>query len=127
VFAVKPTTRSRRKRANSHPPFGTTFRYTLSEAAHVTFTIERALPGRTSGRACRAPTKRTRRSRRCTRFVTPRVFTVTAPAGPHATKFDGHIGRTALQPGDYRATLIATDAAKRRSAPKRLTFRIVPP
>jgi hypothetical protein len=40
-------------------------------------------------------------------------------------KFSGKIGRRRLKPGRYRATLVATDAARNASKPKRLRFRVV--
>jgi hypothetical protein len=39
--------------------------------------------------------------------------------------FGGRIGRRALSPGRYRATISATDGAGNRSARKRTSFRIV--
>jgi hypothetical protein len=59
------------------------------------------------------------------RFVKPRRFSVKAIAGQNARKFSGRIGRGVLAPGNYRATLVATDAARRRSAARRLSFRVV--
>jgi hypothetical protein len=83
------------------------FRYSLSEAARVLFTIERVLPGRKFGR--------------------PRRFAVSALAGLNVTRFSGRIGGRALAPGRYRLILLATDATGRRSAPKRLTFQVTLP
>jgi hypothetical protein len=40
-------------------------------------------------------------------------------------KFSGRIGKKALKPGRYRATLRAKDPAGNRSAPRRITFRIL--
>jgi hypothetical protein len=83
---------------------GTTFRYRLSEAARVVFTIQR---------------------RKGKRFVQAKRFAKVSKAGANTKKFSGRIGKRALKPGRYRATLVATDAAKNRSKAKRLLFRIV--
>ena len=89
---------------------GTRFRYSLSERATVRITIQRALRGR-GGRT------RYRRAGKLTR-------TGEGP-GRDSTAFSGRIGRRALKPGRYRATLRATDAAGNRSSAKRIGFRIV--
>ena len=104
---------------------GTTFRFRLSEAARVVFAIERARPGRCVKGRCVKPRPSNRRKRKCTRFVVTGRFALTAVAGDNAKKFSGRIGRRALKPGRYRATLVATDAAGNASAPKRLRFRVV--
>jgi hypothetical protein len=104
---------------------GTTFRFRLSEAARVVFAIRRARPGRRVKGRCVRPKPSNRRRPKCTRFVATGRFAVTAAAGINAKKFSGRIGRRALKPGRYRATLTATDAAGNKSAPKRLNFRVV--
>jgi hypothetical protein len=78
---------------------GTTFRYRLSEAARVVFTIQR---------------------RKGKRYVKATRFAKQSTAGANKRRF-----KKRLKPGRYRATLVATDAAKNRSKPKRLLFRIV--
>jgi CSLREA domain-containing protein len=83
---------------------GTTFRYRLSEAARVVFTIQR---------------------HKGKRFVQAKRFAKVSKAGANTKKFSGRIGKRALKPGRYRATLVATDAAKNRSKPKRLLFKVV--
>jgi hypothetical protein len=89
--SVKPKT-LRRKR-------GTTFRYRLSEAANVAFTIQR---------------------KKGKRYVSATRFRKTSKAGANTRRFKTR----KLKPGRYRATLVATDAAGNRSKAKRLTFRI---
>ena len=104
---------------------GTRFRFRLSEAARVVFTIQRARPGRRVKRRCVKPVPSNRGRPKCTRFTGARRFAVTAVAGDNVKKFSGRIGRRALRPGRYRATLIATDAAGNASAPRRLRLRVV--
>jgi CSLREA domain-containing protein len=106
-------------------PKGTTFRYTLSEPARVVFTVARVTRGRKVGKACRKPSARNRRKHACKRYVRIGRFAAHAVAGRNAKKFSGRIGRRALSPAVYRATLVATDAAHNASAPKRLNFKVV--
>jgi len=110
---------------------GTTFRYSLSEESTVRITIERALPGRRARKrsgACRAPTRSRAKNRKCTRYKRSGTL-IRKGEGPgrDSTAFSGRIGRKALKPGRYRATLRATDAAGNRSSAKRLRFTVVAP
>jgi hypothetical protein len=84
----------------------TVFRYRLSEAARVTFAIQR------------------RRGRR--RVVVAR-FAEDATAGPNARPFSAKIGKRFLKPGRYRALLKARDDAGNVSATVVLAFRVVRP
>jgi hypothetical protein len=104
---------------------GTTFRYTLSEAARVVFTIERPAAGRKSGKRCVRPSRKNRKKRKCTRYVIAGRFAVQSAAGPKSHHFSGKIGHRKLKPGRYRVTLAATDAAGNVSAPRRFAFKIV--
>jgi Glucose / Sorbosone dehydrogenase len=107
------------------PGRGSAFRYTLSERARVTFRIYRLLPGRRVGRRC-LPATRARRARpRCTRAPLAGTLYRTARAGRRSTPFSGRIGGRALLPGNYRATLRATDAAGNVSAGVAIAFTIV--
>lgn len=102
-FVVGPrrrTAAARRKRVGR----GTTFRYRLTEAARVVFTIER------------------RHGRRHRRIGGLRQQ---AGAGANAKRFSGRIGRRRLSPGRYRAALIATDAVGNTSRATRVAFRVV--
>jgi gamma-glutamyltranspeptidase/glutathione hydrolase len=80
-------------------PDGATIRYSLSEAARVTFAIRRLSTGRTVARFARV-----------------------SKAGASSVRFSGRVGGKALRPGRYRMTLTATDAAGVSSRPKRLAF-----
>ena len=85
-------------------------RFTLSEAATVTATLAR--------RACR----RVKGHRRCTyrRVARPRL---TGAAGANAaTLAPPKVPKQSR--GRYRLTLVARDAAKNRSEPRRLAFRV---
>jgi hypothetical protein len=97
----------------------TVLRFTLSEPATVRLSIERALPGRRVGRSCRAPSRRNRGRRRCTRYGPAGRRTVRARAGANAVRLRG--GR----PGAYRLTITAVDAAGNVSRRARLPFTVV--
>ena len=83
---------------------GTTFKFTLSEPATVTFTIQR---------------KKGKKFKRLTAFRARGV------AGKNKKKFSGRIGKTTLKPGSYRALLTAVDAAGNKSAPAKVSFKVV--
>ena len=105
-------------------PVGTTVRYRLSEPATATFTVERPTAGRLVGGVCRKPTRKTRKRRKCTRWVrVGKPFTHQGRAGANSFKFTGRPGRK-LAPGSYRLTVVAADAAGNKSAPKSRPFTI---
>jgi hypothetical protein len=130
TFAVDPKGRSevavsahaaKKKKAKK----GTTIRFTLSEAARVVVTIKRRSRGRKVGKRCVKPTRATRRKHACARYTRAARFAVTATAGANKRRFSGRVGRKSLKPGRYRLTLVATDKAGKRSAPRQLGFKIV--
>jgi hypothetical protein len=110
-------------------PLGTAFRFTLSEPAGVTFTIERKLRGRKVKKRCRPKTRKNRKAKKCTRYGKTTSFVRQASAGQNSVAFSGRYrkkGRVrSLKPGRYRATLTARDAAGNVSAGRRLSFRVV--
>jgi hypothetical protein len=107
---------------------GTTIRYTLSEPATVVITMARELAGRRSGKRCVKSTRRLARRRRCTRFVTVGKLTRRSqPAGERTLAFSGGIGRRALKPGRYRATIVASDASRNVGRRKITSFTVVRP
>jgi len=114
------TSAAKRRRA----PVGTTFRFALDKPASVAIEIGQALPGRRSGRRCVKPTKRLARKKRCTRLVRRGTLTRSAEPGPNSAPFSGRIGRRALKPGQYRASIVAT-AGGLASKPSVLRFRVV--
>jgi uncharacterized delta-60 repeat protein len=112
----------RRRRA----PIGGTVRYTLSEAATTTFTVEKATAGRKVGKRCVKPTRSNRKRSRCTRYVRVRgSFTHQGAAGRNSFKFSGRVRNRKLAVGSYRLVATAEDAADNKSAKKRRNFRIV--
>ena len=92
---------------------GTSFRYTLSEAARVTIRIER--------RKRSAGNKKKKKAK----FTRVGAFAESGAAGANRNPFSGRIGKKRLRPGRYRATLVATDAAGNASAPRRVAFKVI--
>jgi DNA-binding beta-propeller fold protein YncE len=107
------------------PKVGTTIRYTLSEAATVTFTVEKATSGRKVKGKCVKPSRKNRKARRCTRYVAlkPSVRRASA-AGRNSVKFTGRLHGRKLAPGRYRLVATARDAAGNVAKAKRVAFRI---
>lgn len=104
---------------------GTAFRFALSEPGKVRISIQHARPGRRVGRHCRKPSTRLRHHRACKRLVAAGTLRRTEQAGHASVRFSGRIGRRALRPGRYRATIRATDSAGNVSKPKSAAFRIL--
>jgi glucose/arabinose dehydrogenase len=126
-FAVGAQATAVRAASGARVASGTAFRYTLSERARVTIRIDLLLPGRRVGPACLAPARARRARPRCTRALPRGTLVRAAAAGRRSTPFSGRVGRRALLPGTYRATLRATDAAGNVSRPRATTFAIVRP
>jgi PKD domain len=104
---------------------GTTFVYSITEAARVVFTIRQKLPGRRVRGRCVKPTRRNASRRKCTRFVKRGAFAQNGGIGVNRKKFSGRIGKRTLRPGRYRARVVARDAAGNASKRVSLNFRIV--
>jgi CSLREA domain-containing protein len=89
---------------------GTTISFTLSEAATVTFKVDRVLPGVRKGSRCVAMTARLRRGRACTRYVPVKGTIVQAgTAGGNRVSFDAKVGGRTLVPGAYRLSASPRD------------------
>ncbi len=106
--------------------FGTTFRYSLSEAGSVRFKFERKKIGRLVGGKCKPATAKSRAKKECPLFKTLGSRSQSAKAGANKLKWNGKLEGRPLLPGPYRATVVATDKAGGRSAPKTVGFRILP-
>jgi len=87
-----------------------TFTYSLDKAAAVTIALARSQRGRKVGRACRKQTRKNRRKRACTSFVSVGKLTHAGAAGRNTLIFRGKLGRRKLAPGSYRATAVATSS-----------------
>jgi hypothetical protein len=112
--------------AQRRVPVGSTVRYRLSEAAAVTFTVQRQAAGRRVKGRCVKPTRRNRRRPRCIRNVRLRGnFVHPGGAGRNSFRFSGRLRGRKLPPARYRLVAIARDPAGNVSAPRRTSFRIV--
>ncbi len=131
--AGPPTTSAQdRSRGDEVPPAftrglrlrGGRLRFTLSEAARVTITISQERIGRRVDGRCRAPSRRTRGARRCTRQVLVGRVRRDARAGANAVRFSGRVVPHRLRPGRFRVVAVARDAAGNVSRPNRARFRL---
>ncbi|MDQ6750755.1 MAG: FG-GAP-like repeat-containing protein [Actinomycetota bacterium] len=104
---------------------GTTFRYTLSEAATVKIVISQRRSGRRKAKRCVAPTFKLRNAKKCTRVSGKGTLTRISKQGVNSVAFTGRIATKALSPGNYQATLSATDAANNSSKGRTIFFTIV--
>jgi hypothetical protein len=110
----------------SQPPIGTTFQFTLNEAATVQFAFAKVLHGRKVNGKCVAQTRRNRRHKACERSVPSGSLSFSAGVGPHKLFFQGRLTRTkTLKPGTYALTITATNA-NGQQATSTLSFAIVP-
>jgi hypothetical protein len=102
---------------------GATIRYRLSEAATVTFSVERARRGWRKGGRC-LPRRKT--GRRCTRYVRVRgSFTHAGHTGRNSRRFNGRMNGRRLKRGRYRLVAFARDAAGNRGGTVRAGMRVV--
>ncbi|HEX6584162.1 MAG TPA: hypothetical protein VF056_11225 [Thermoleophilaceae bacterium] len=104
---------------------GRTINYSLSEAATLTFTLQKARPGRRVRGRCRRPTRRNRQRPRCLRYVTlPGSFTDAGEAGANSLTLPRRLGGRRLGPGRYRLLITARDQfGNETQATKRFVIR----
>jgi hypothetical protein len=114
--------------SKARPPLGTSFRFSLSEAATVRILFTRSVGGLRRGKRCLAPSATLRRhhAKRCKRTLQKGVLTrARESAGADSIAFSGRLGSKPLPKGTYKATLTAT-AAGLRSAPASVSLTILP-
>jgi Ca2+-binding RTX toxin-like protein len=100
--------------------------YRLSEAASVTFEIQRAVDGRRVGGRCAPPTTENRRARPCRRWARVRGTLVgSGVKGVNRMRFSGQLAGRWMRPGQYRLLATARDSAGNRSRPRTANFTIV--
>ncbi len=104
---------------------GTTLRYTLSEAATVKIAIARGRTGRRKGKRCVAPTRRLRKAKKCIRLTLRGTLTRTSHKGTNRVGFSGRIGSNVLSPGNYQATLTASEASGHSSRKQTIYSTVV--
>ncbi len=104
---------------------GTRLSFVLSEAASITFSVERGRPGRLVSGRCRQQTRENRRSRPCTSFIAvPGAFRWNAQAGATTLRFTGRVNGRRLARGRYRLVATARDRSGNRATPARIAFTI---
>jgi CSLREA domain-containing protein len=113
-------------RKAKRPPVGTTFSFTLNEAANVSFLFTQSVSGRTGKGKCVAQTKKNRHQPACKRTVTRGALSFAAHAGTNKAVFQGRISRALkLKPGTYTLVITAKNSVGQSSAPARLGFTVV--
>jgi hypothetical protein len=107
------------------PPTGTTFSFTLSEAAVALVSFKQVLSGRSVGGRCVAQTQRNRTKRACRHTKLAGTLVLAAHAGSDRVRFEGRLSAARkLKPGRYTMVLSAS-AESLTSAPRALSFTIV--
>lgn len=105
---------------------GTTFSFSLDQAASVLLSFTQPATGRRVKSRCVAKTHSNRHKPRCHRTVTRGTLTLSAHAGVSHVSFEGRVSASRrLRPGSYTVVISATNTAKQRSTAKRLSFTIV--
>jgi CSLREA domain-containing protein len=112
-------------RARAKPPRGTTFSFTLNEAASVRLAFTQQVSGRSVGGHCVAQTAHNRTMHACRRPLTVGALTLQGEAGSDRVRFEGRLSANRkLKPGRY-ALVLSASANGLSSAPRSLTFTIV--
>jgi hypothetical protein len=112
--------------SKKRPPVGTTFAFTLDQAATATLTFKMKVTGRKVKGRCVAQTHKNRHKRRCSRSLVAGRLAFAAHTGVNKVRFGGRISASKkLRPGRYTLEITATNSEGKRSAPRLLTFTIV--
>ena len=107
-----------------HLPVGTTFSFSLNQAARVTLRFTRTASGTIAGGRCVATSRTPSHGRACTRTVNAGTVTFQAGRGVTAHSFSGHTSAGTLAPGTYTVSITATGLSGRPSAVVKLRFTI---
>jgi len=112
--------------AKKRAPVGTTFSFTLDQAASVTFAFKTKATGRKVKGKCVAQTRSDRHKPACSRTILAGTFVFAAHAGTNRVRFAGRISASRkLPPGRYTLEIVAVNNEGKASAPQTLTFTIV--
>ena len=115
-----------RRSSRSRPPVGSTFSFSLSEQATITFSFTQRVAGRRVGARCIARTRSNARQRACKRTVTAGVLRFTGHSATNKVRFQGRLSRSRrLRSGRYTLIITAKAVAGARSAQAVLRFKIV--
>jgi len=97
----------------------------LSEAATVTFTVERSVRGRKKKGRC---VVERRKGKACKAYKKVKgSFSDSGSAGTNSLRFSGRLAQKPLRPGRYRLVGFARNAAGNTGTTVRTGFRIVRP
>lgn len=97
----------------------TSLRLTVSEGSGLTVRIERATKGKKSGSKCVKATRKNRKAKGCTRWVSAGSLKAIAPSGQAKLKLAAKLAK-----GSYRVTITAKDGAGNAAAAKTVRFSI---
>ena len=116
---------SRSAKISRAHPLGTTFSFSLNEAASVSFTFTHTLSGRRVAGKCLAQSKQNMTHKACKRTVKAGALTFSGHASTNKVAFYGLLsGGKKLTPGSYTLIVSATAAGK-TSRTQTLRFTIV--
>jgi len=93
--------------------------------ATLDWLIARKTGGRKVHGKCVKPSRKNAKSRRCTRYLKVGAIRRAGTRGANKLPFSGRIGKTALAPATYRATIVAVGAGGLMSNSRTVSFRIV--
>ena len=126
--AKKPTAKvakSKKKRRKKKSPKGTRIKFNLDVNASVTIKFQKKTKGRKYKGKCRKFTRKTRRKKKCQRYVTTgKLKRRGLEPGAQKVYFSGRIGKKKLKPGKYRALLTAYNNVG-ASKTVRMGFKVV--
>jgi Tol biopolymer transport system component len=127
-FAVgaKPTALSAARRKVKVTVRGTSFDFTLSEAATIRIAISQTVKGHRGSAKRPCGVARRGQKHNCSRTAT--LLTLVRAhggLGSNTVAFSGRYGRSRLAKGSYIATITATDVAGNHSSPHSLAFAVV--
>jgi len=108
------------------PPVGTTFSFTLNEAARVAFAFTDHMGGRKVKGKCIVATRKNSHAPVCQRTVTVGALAFAGHSGSNRLSFQGRVSRSRkLAPGRYTLRVTATNASGQRSQTRTVSFTIV--
>ncbi len=105
-------------------PVGTTFTFSVDQAARVSFAFRHTAQGRRVGGKCVTKTKGNASRPRCTRTLSDGTLRVAARSGINRLRFEGRVNAgKKLKPGAYSVIIKATTGGKTSPA-RSLRFTI---
>jgi hypothetical protein len=109
-------------RAKPKRKYGTVISYLDSQPGITTFTVQRPVAGRVSGKSCVKHAKR--KAKRCTLYQPVGSFTHADVAGANKFRFTGRLNGRKLKPGSYVLQAVTANTAG-KGKPVFKTFRII--